>query len=501
MLNENLDTEKIETSVFYRLKQCFRDIEVRTEIFEILLKLIKTPNNLLKVYLAIFVLVSSGLAAYTVIMSFIGYFSYEVITTSRTINETPTLFPKITICNVNPVISLYGVDLLKKANSMVSSNIDIFNSTQMKLIDKDTKRVLYGNISLVFAALIQAENFTNEQKKLLSHSFKDTIIECQFNYKVCSDSDFKWVFDPNYGNCYVYNSGMTSSGDHVDLKESSVTGRLFGLHIKFYVNYNEDLKEFNSLYGGKGVLIRVDNSSYLTGYNFDGIRVSPGFQTDISIERSFKFILPKPYSDCEIDESSSKTINSELYDLIAKSQYQYTQQLCLEQCFQKFVLKQCNCVASAFISLFDANICQDLNGVICYLNVFNDNYLSKNFIRDNCLGLCPLECNVTQYKTSLTAHQFQGNIYTEYIKNNRNLSSDFLNKEINSDTVGYSIASLYIFYGSLSYTISNESPKMDFVSLLANIGGNLGLFLGLSMLSLCEIIELTIEIVLKFTKK
>ena len=112
MLNEkeNLDKDyvKIQTSGFYKiLKKFFADIEVRTEIFEILLKLIKTPNNLLKVYLAIFVLVSSGLAAYTVIMSFIGYFSYEVITTTRTINETPTkkLAPRAEMAKAGPGVN------------------------------------------------------------------------------------------------------------------------------------------------------------------------------------------------------------------------------------------------------------------------------------------------------------------------------------------------------------------------------------------------------------
>ena len=35
---------------------------------------------------------------------------------------------------------------------------------------------------------------------------------------------------------------------------------------------------------------------------------------------------------------------------------------------------------------------------------------------------------------------------------------------------------------------------MNFVSLLANIGGNLGLFLGVSVFSLCEIVEIFIEI-------
>ena len=53
-----------------------------------------------------------------------------------------------------------------------------------------------------------------------------------------------------------------------------------------------------------------------------------------------------------------------------------------------------------------------------------------------------------------------------------------------------------IFYESLSYTLTTEAPKIDLVSLLANIGGTLGLFLGVSALSACELVEVLIQIIL-----
>jgi hypothetical protein len=39
-----------------------------------------------------------------------------------------------------------------------------------------------------------------------------------------------------------------------------------------------------------------------------------------------------------------------------------------------------------------------------------------------------------------------------------------------------------------------ESPQMDIIALLASIGGNLGLFLGVSVFSLCELIVVFMEI-------
>ena len=53
---------------------------------------------------------------------------------------------------------------------------------------------------------------------------------------------------------------------------------------------------------------------------------------------------------------------------------------------------------------------------------------------------------------------------------------------------------MVIFYDSLSYTLSEETPQWDLCNLIANIGGNLGMFLGVSSFSICEIITTLIEL-------
>ncbi len=272
------------------------------------------------------------------------------------------------------------------------------------------------------------------------------------------------------------------------------------MQVKLYLNYNENLRLLSAYQGGIGAMVRIDNSSYMTDHIFDGIRIMTGTHTELEIERSFKFTMPKPYSSCEIDDSSPMTSNSELYNLIAQSQFEYTQQLCFQQCFQKYTIKECNCAASTFVTLFNASLCESFKSVSCSLNVFKNKYMAKNFIHDHCFDLCPLECNRTQYKASVSSHQFMGDLYVDHIRKNKNLSADFITQTIDSDSVAQSISSINIFYDSLSFTLSNESPQMDIVALLGNIGGNLGLFLGMSMLSVCEIIEILIEIFLIKTK-
>jgi acid-sensing ion channel 5 len=46
---------------------------------------------------------------------------------------------------------------------------------------------------------------------------------------------------------------------------------------------------------------------------------------------------------------------------------------------------------------------------------------------------------------------------------------------------------VHVFYEDLRYTEIDENPAMDIVALLGSLGGNLGLFLGASVLSFTEL--------------
>ena len=422
------------------------------------IRFILSPYLDVKIFLLIFLLGSSGLASYLVIQSIMEYFTYGVITTSRTIYETPTLFPMVTICNVNWLQTEYAYNLI-----------------QQGVIDHVTPLGTFNY-----------KNFSNEQKKMLGHDLNDILVDCKYNGHQCDSSDFIWSFDEEeYGNCFIFNSGVDSNGKRIDLKKSYLAGPNFGLFLTFYVNIYEKLS--NTVLGA---VIRIGNSSYSTYYSNNGIFVSPGERTFISIEREFKSMLPKPYSNCEIDIHSSKfRPDSDLFNRIAQSEYVYSQQFCLSQCLQQEFIKKHNCTLHFVLSIFNASECH------VDLNFSSADFFDSNFVWPKiCLPLCPLECNQTAYKTTVSFNQLNGNSYVSYIKNNKRLASDFIGRSLDSIQAEISFSSVKIFYESLSYTLTNESKKMDWVSLLGSIGGNLGLFLGVSLFSLWEIIEVVVEI-------
>ena len=175
----------------------------------------------------------------------------------------------------------------------------------------------------------------------------------------CTADDFVWSYDSFYGNCYTFNSGKYSNGTGVDLKKQFVSGQPYGLQLDFYVNFNENLTMFNSIIGGRGAIVRLDNHTQVVDHNVEGIYVSPGVCTNIAMRREIKLTLAQPYSECQIDQGKDSEYDSYLFNKIKASPYDYTQSFCLKQCLQQLVIEKCKCRFSIMASVMDADVCSN----------------------------------------------------------------------------------------------------------------------------------------------
>ena len=420
-----------------------------------IIKIIVTPHLILKVFLFICVVGLSGYSSYLVILSTMNYFTYSVSTTTRTFDEVPSLFPKVTFCNLNMFQTQYA-----------------FNNFY----------------SLYFNSRPISEN----EEKMLGHDLNDILIICLFNNIKYNSGDFIWSWDELYGNCFTFNSGFDSNGNRIDLKTVTLEGPMSGLKLTIYVNVYEKLIIANGVFLEFGVVMRIGNSSYSTFHPYsDGVSVSPGFQTKIVIDREFKSMLPKPYSNCEIVPNTPKYLEGmDLYNLISESNYKYTQQLCFVQCYQKYLIQKYNCTIFWFLSLYNANICTRDVWDTLWSN--ESEFFDSKFINKNCISLCPLECGQTLYETSISSNHLVGN--EDYIRRKPNLITDFINRTLDTKATRESIVFVNIYYDSISYTQTIESPQTDGIKLFSDIGGNLGFYLGLSVFSFFEIIEVMVEI-------
>ncbi len=83
------------------------------EMFSSILLVFNTPRILLKLFLVIFNILAVGLASYTTIELILSYLEFGVTSTTRGVYETPAVFPKVTICNVNPFTSKYAYEFFR----------------------------------------------------------------------------------------------------------------------------------------------------------------------------------------------------------------------------------------------------------------------------------------------------------------------------------------------------------------------------------------------------
>ena len=467
---------------------------LRNETIKLFIKTFRTKSIIIRLYLVFLLISVTTITVYTLVGLILSYLKYEVITTSIAITETSSLFPKVTICNYINFQTEYAVEFLSEINNEIDSTVNIFQRDQALNLTYVEINQLANLVYSRAIKKINSKNFTNDQTRRLEHEVTDILFDCQFDNRPCSiNGDFVWTYDKTFGNCYVFNSDQNETSKP---KMSNIAGNNFGLNIKVYANFHENLTLFHSFTSAKGVILMVENNtiqydrSLTDGY----LRIEPGLTTSVKVDRTFMFELEKPYSTCDIPnghDSENFFRVSDLYRLFYYSNYQYTQQSCLLQCLQRNLIQVCNCSDPGYLSLYmEKNDCITDAELDCSTRVW------ENFEWKQCLSDCPLECNQTIYTLTSSSVQFIGDRYVYLIKENKNLTRDFVTRVVTSQIASDSFVELSIFYDTLTYTYVTESPKLDVIALIANIGGNLSLFMGISIFSLFELIEIFIEIYL-----
>ena len=117
--------------------------------------------------------------------------------------------------------------------------------------------------------------------------------------------------------------------------------------------------------------------------------------------------------------------------------------------------------------------------------------------------VCPIECESKQYSLEISTEDYPTRNHAklimhsmvERLKNRANVKRSSSNN-LTYQQIKERFASVYSRFDSLSLDQKIEEPAVPFMMFIANIGGTVGLFLGLSFLSVIEIFDLGVFIVL-----
>ena len=276
---------------------------------------------------------------------------------------------------------------------------------------------------------------------------------CQFNGENCGDSIRNYL-----DFCKVFNSGSDDSNKAVEFKQSRGPGLYLGLYLEINSYSNSRIYIYNQT-------VQEDKAIF----------VFPGTIMTIILSRKIESKLSKPYSDCKA-EVSLKDIKFTDKDIIKKNIFSYSQTSCFELCLDKEVSKSCN-KTEEFDKIeryFYTNYMYFLISyevVLCNKHLVDKVYekFATEGQNELCKDECPTECNSITYTMTI---------------------SDIIDQTLLESNQSL----VYIYYDEFYFTKITEQPKYSVDGLVGTIGGLLGLFMGASLLSSVEFLDLVFNL-------
>ncbi|GFR91625.1 acid-sensing ion channel 4 [Elysia marginata] len=380
-------------------------------------------------------------------------------------------FPAVTICNMNRIRN-------SRVPRIVRNLVRYYSAAGARMSD------INEIISLVM------RNYPAESQKEMGHQLEDMLFSCTFGAERCSADNFTYIYNLQYGNCYTFASSQFSNRSEWSSKRA---GPRHGLNLELDIQYGDYLPSSPAA----GVKVVIHDNGEVPFPEDGGLIAGPGLYTTIGIRKSKIKRLPDPYGNCiqELDTNNNQK------NLFAKSGFKYSLNACLKSCFQVHIYKACNCCDSSLPC--DSDSLQSgagrtaTGGSIEYCNVTSEesgrclnktaHYFAGNKL--GCAKFCPPPCEESTFSKSVSIGKWPTRNYLALVMYNRGIQS---NIEDYIAYAGVTMLKVDIYFDSLSLEKVESQPAYSWNKLLGDIGGQLGLMLGFSILTAVEILELLI---------
>lgn len=489
-------------------------------------------------------LVIIGFTAATLQLSFLvqKFLSYQVVEVSNMKEGMPVEFPAVTICNI-ATISLTKMknlfdkggrdsDIMKWFTFIEETNFGEHNSRM------DSHQAFYENLPKI--------------AKHIGYSVENFVINCRFNNEDCSPNNFSLFFEgKNYYNCYTFNNGYEDKTGKPNNKKllMHTTGPQNGLSLILSLDTENAPPGAYGIYDVKnhmafsaGVRTQVHAPNTIPSPADHGFDVPPGYSTSVGLKAILHSRLPHPHGNCTFTTLEGDRV------------YRNTLFTCFALCKQKIIVKVCGCKTAALpmyketdpqkgdipfcgtiknwknkINLFKEKAKVELKTLMCEHKVLTN--LNNDRSYEKTCG-CFQPCKETAYQKSLSLSYwplefYQYSALIEFYKDHANTTDlikealqrltsttlryqenatkgihmEYTQTDLNninraSTTIRQNLIRLNIYLEDLSIVEFTQMPAYDLADLFADIGGTLGLWMGISVLTIMELVELLVSLIL-----
>ncbi|XP_077303962.1 acid-sensing ion channel 4 isoform X1 [Lithobates pipiens] len=357
------------------------------------------------------------------------------------------IFPAVTICNIN------------RFRHSALSDADIYhlaNLTGLPPKDRDGHRA--SDLMYPDPDMLDIVNRTG-------HQLAEMLKSCNFSGDNCTAHNFSVVYT-RYGKCYTFNA------DKNNPKVSRQGGMGNGLEIMLDIQQEEYLpiwRETNETSFEAGIRVQIHSQDEPPYIHQLGFGVSPGFQTFVSCQEQRLTYLPQPWGNCRAPVPG---------EVFLPGYSTYSISACRLQCEKESVVRKCDCRMVHMPG--NETICSPKEYTACADNTLD---AAVEDTSDRCL--CPTPCNLTRYNKEISMVRIPNKGSARYLAKKYNRNETYIRDNF---------LVLDIFFEALNYGTIEQKKAYDLASLLGDIGGQMGLFIGASILTVLEILDYLYEV-------
>ncbi|KAK0423068.1 hypothetical protein QR680_007950 [Steinernema hermaphroditum] len=431
-----------------------------------------------------------SIAVYQVYLIFAKFLTFP-ITVQTLLQMKSQEFPVVTICNSNPYKErnlksggeFRALDLLMNDYKIMNQNpgepipgADTYGINTMKTLYTKNERAQEAQILL-------ANRVTEHLRIQAGYTFNELIKDCSFNDVPCGSADFQQVVDPIYGNCYAFN--------HNESRMVHRSGMKSGLRVLIYVNLVQppefDKTQHLPTTQTIGARVRISGKGVDPAMESYGIPVATGTQTKIGLKLTEIKRMQRPYGICvEKDDRENFYPN-----------HKYSLDVCLRSCSQRRIIAACGCAHPRYGRPESQQTC-GTDQLDC-LFALRENRTWNPLKECNCNP----SCEEVQYDTTISLARYPTAAHDIPVVDSSWGASckdqyGFFKGNVQSCLKYYhsNVAMLNVFFDTLNSELLQEEPAYPALSAAIELGGQCVLWLGISIISVIEMIGLIIVMVL-----
>ncbi|GFQ83307.1 acid-sensing ion channel 5 [Trichonephila clavata] len=279
------------------------------------------------------------------------FFEYPVLTDLEVKNEGNLEFPAITVCNLNRIkqenencvyedkhwFDCFYPSIVFTPNfeTFIFSERKTYTSISNETTKRDRKYKL------------QSQEFLNHYTSLdtdsqycYGYQLNELVKQCSFNSYPCYASNFSSFKSIQYGNCFTINRKTLERKITFKVKK---VGPDTGLELVLNVMLNSYL----NITPSAGVRVVIHSPNENPDPIEEGINISPGYKTHVSLTKTSVKRLPAPYRDRCVEYKVTDNDDS-----TTGSQYS-----CVQECMQQTSQELCGCVDPFLVASRNMTLC------------------------------------------------------------------------------------------------------------------------------------------------